>query len=408
MAKSIEIQLTSRIGEDQWSWRAVGAREPKGTLNVSLVPSGAKEGDVLKAEYERSIEGIEITAVAGVPAPKERAGKAETIELLGSGREQEGVTWSLAPKAKGRPRRDGDRGPRREGDRGPRRDTAGGPQQDRAPGRNSERRAPAGSRSEGRERRGRPQGPPQSTEYRNALLATLDAAQLPVAEQLLRGGMPAVRQAIAEQATAARTSGQPPVAEVALVAMAEKLLPATSLANWKDRAHAAQLAGKETRLRDLRAVVTASRSVNLDEEGKAMAKSLSETLAARVTARSDEWVGRISAALEAGKITDAFRTAARAPEPSTRLPAQLATTLAATASAALTAETDPREWMALLDAVVASPVRRNVKPLGIPAETDVEAAARSAVGHVPALAPLLGMKIPPPPPPTARRVVHRP
>jgi hypothetical protein len=374
-----------------------------------LVPSGAKEGDVLKAEYERSIEGIEITSIAGGEAPKERSSKTETIELLGSGREQEGVTWSLAPKAKGRPRRDGDRGPRREGDRGPRREGAGGPRREGAQGRGGDRRGPArGEGRDGREGRGRPQAAPQSTEYRNALLATLDAAQLPVAEQLLRGGMPAVRQAIAEQASAARTSGQPPVAEDALVAMAEKLLPQTSLANWKDRAHSAQLAGKETRLRDLRAVVTASRSVSLDEEGKALAKALSEALTARVNGLSDEWVGRITASIEAGKVADALRTAARSPEPSTRLPAELATTLAATASAALTADTDPREWMALLDAVVDSPVRRNVKPVGIPAETDVEAAARNAAGHVPALAPLLGMKIPPPPPPTARRVVHRP
>ena len=139
-----------------------------------------------------------------------------------------------------------------------------------------------------------------------------------------------------------------------------------------------------------------------------MAKSLSETLDSRVTGLSDEWVGRINAALEAGKVADALRVATRSPEPSTRLPAELATQLAAKASAAMTAETDPREWMALLDAVVDSPVRRNVKPAGIPAETDVEAAARNAAGHVPALAPLLGMKIPPPPPPTARRVVHRP
>ena len=70
----------------------------------------------------------------------------------------------------------------------------------------------------------------------------------------------------------------------------------------------------------------------------------------------------------------------------------------------MTAETDPREWMSILDAVVESPVRRNVKPLGIPAEADVEVAARNAAGLVPALAPLLGLRIPPPPP---RRVVHR-
>ena len=416
MAKSIDIQLTSRLGEDQWSWRAAGAREPKGVLNVSIVPSGAKEGDVLKAEYERSIEGIEITMLAASAETKARVAKTQTIELLGSGRQQTGVSWSLAPKGNGRPKRDGERGPRREGGgpggaRGPRlegggpRSEGGGPRREGG-GPRSDTRRPERADQRGGRPGGRPQGPPISTEYRNALLATLDPAQLSVAEQLLRGGLPAVRQAIAEQNTAARTSGQPAVAEDALLALAETLLPQTSLASWKDRAHSAQVAGKETRLRDLRAVVTASRSVSLDEEGKAMAKSLSENLAARVTGLSDEWIARINAALEAGKVADALRLATRTPEPSTRLPAELATKLAAAASEGLSKDTDPREWLALLDAVVESPVRRNVKPSGIPAEADVETAARNAAGHVPALAALLGMKIPPPPP--ARRVVHRP
>jgi hypothetical protein len=392
MAKSIEIQLTSRSADGQWSWRAAGAREPRGTLATSLVPAEAKEGDVLKAEYERSIEGIEIVAIQAPTAPKERISRGETIELLGSGRTTEGISWSLAPKAKGRGRRDDQRGERAgQGDR------RGG---DRRPGGRGRAGEPRGPRATGRL-----QGPPMSTEHRNALLATLEPAQLSVAEQLLRGGLPAVRQAIAEQNAAARTSGQPAVSEEAILAMAEKLLPQTSLATWKDRAHAAQVGGKETRLRDLRAVVTASRSVSLDDEGRAMAKALSDSLQERLTGLSDEWVGRINAALAEDRIADALKLAARSPEPSTRLPADLATTLARRASEALSADADPRTWLGILEAVVDSPVRRTVKPEGIPAEADVEAAARQAAGHVPALAPMLGMRIPPPPP--TRRVVHR-
>ena len=86
-----------------------------------------------------------------------------------------------------------------------------------------------------------------------------------------------------------------------------------------------------------------------------------------------------------------------------RLSAETATRLAESAGTAMTAETDPREWLAILDAVVESPVRRNVKPVGIPPEADTEAAAKNAAGLVPALAKLLGLRIPPPPP---RRVVH--
>jgi hypothetical protein len=410
MANRIDIQLTSRLADDQWSWHAAGAREPRGVVSIALVPDGAKEGDVLRAEVERSLEGIEITALSPSAATTERAAKAQTIELLGSGREQTGISWSLAPKSKRGPRRDGDRPPRdgerggprhRDGERGGR----GGPERsERSGGQGPSRGArPQGARPEGR---GRPQVPAQSTEYRNALLATLDSAQLTIAEQLLRGGIPAVRQAIEEQNAQAKAEGRPAASEEAIMQIAEGLLPLTTLAAWKDRAHSAQVGGKETRLRDLRAVVAASRSVSLDEEGRTMSKALHETLDHRVKSLSDEWVKRITTALDENRVVDAFKLGSRSPEHSTRLPAEVATRLADTAGAAMTAESDPRAWMALLDAVVESPVRRIVKPQGIPAEADVEVAARNAAGQVPALAALLGLRIPPPPP--TRRVVHRP
>jgi hypothetical protein len=234
-------------------------------------------------------------------------------------------------------------------------------------------------------------------------LATLEPAQLPIAEQLLRGGIPAVRQAIDTQNSQAKAEGQPQASSEAIMAIAEQLLPLTTLAAWKDRAAAAQLAGKETRLRDLRAVVTASRSVSMDEEGKAMAKSLRESLDGRVNALGEEWITKINTALDEGRVAEAMRLSSRPPEPSMRLSAEAATRLAETAGAALTPETDPREWMVILDAVVESPVRRNVKPVGIPPEADTESAAKNAAGLVPALAKLLGLRIPPPPP---RRVVH--
>ena len=243
------------------------------------------------------------------------------------------------------PRRDGDRPPRdgerggprrRDGDRGGR----GGPERSERSGGPGPSRGgrPQGGRTEGR---GRPQAPAQSTEYRNALLATLDSAQLTIAEQLLRGGIPAVRQAIEEQNAQAKAEGRPAASEEAIMQIAEGLLPLTTLAAWKDRAHSAQVAGKETRLRDLRAVVAASRSVSLDEEGRAMSKALHETLDHRVKSLSDEWVKRITTALDENRVVDAFKLASRSPEHSTRLPAEVATRLAETAGATMTAESDP-------------------------------------------------------------------
>jgi hypothetical protein len=234
------------------------------------------------------------------------------------------------------------------------------------------------------------------------MLATLRPEQIPVAEQLLRGGIPAVRQAIDAQNAAAKTSGALPASTDALMAMAEELLPVVKLADWKDRASAAQTAGKDFRLRELRAVVAASRTVILDEEGRGLAKALRESLERRVTALREEWLARISNALNDGRVQQALEASIRPTEPGTRVPADLAVRLAAAAGEAMTAELAPEEWMTLLDTVVQSAVRRTVKPAGIPKDEVAQQAARHAAGSVPALAKLLGLRIPPPPP---RRLV---
>jgi len=67
----------------------------------------------------------------------------------------------------------------------------------------------------------------------------------------------------------------------------------------------AQQAGRELRLRELRAVVAASRTVSLDEEGRALAKTLQESLDSRVNALRDEWVARITNALDEHRVADA-------------------------------------------------------------------------------------------------------
>jgi hypothetical protein len=232
-------------------------------------------------------------------------------------------------------------------------------------------------------------------------LASLGPEQLPVAEQLLRGGIPAVRQAIAD---GQKTPGAGTTNADRILAIAEELLPAVNLATWKDRAMSAQSQGKELRLRELRAVVAASRTVTLDDEGKEMARGLRESLDHRVTALREDWVSRITKALDTGRVLDALHTGSRPPDHGTRLPAELAVKMAESAGAAMTAQLDPAEWTALLEAVIDCPVRRTVKPAGIPAAPEAQEAARHAAGLVPELAKLLGLRIPPPPP---KRTAYR-
>ena len=413
MSRHIDIELTSQTGDGSWTWRAAGAKQPKGTVEAALVPPGEAVGAVLRADVEIGLEGIEILSLAAAkPAhsPEKTEGR---IEVKGTPKRAPDVSVILAPGSDKR-RRDRDDGERRDRRGGNRRGPGGeGRGDERGGERGGERPARGGSgggsgprrpgarrpgEGDGRPARGERPVAPTSTVHRNAMLAGLRPEQIPVAEQLLRGGLQAVRQAIEAQNTSNKAAGKPPVASDALLGMADELLPVVRLADWKDRASVAQTAGKEYRLRELRAVVAASRTVNLDEEGRAMAKALQESLDQRTTALREEWLARMTNALNDGRVQQAVEASIRPPEPGTRCPAELAVRLAAAAGEAMTADLAPEDWMRLLDAVVASPVRRTVKPAGIPDDEVAKQAARNAAGAVPALAKLLGLRIPPPPP----------
>jgi len=433
MGHRIEVELTSQSDETTWTWRAAGAKLPRGTVSAELVPSGTAVGTVLRAEVETTLDGTTVTALLA-PKGKSEPKPVERIEILGTPQKGPDVNVVLAGKGKRRrddygddgrdgsrrpsgrgPRTEGDRGARPGGDRGPRTPRGDGAAREGAPSRAG---APGGARRSGparpggRESGGRERGdrrPATSTVFRNAALADLRPEQIPVAEQLIKGGIPSVRQAIQEQNTRARAEGRPEVTEAPLMAMAEELRPIINLATWKDRASVARNSGKDTPLRELRSIVASASTVTLDEEGAEMLASLKSSLTERVTALRERWVERITTSLDEGRVVDAVRASIRAPEPSARLSAELAVRLADAAGQAMSADATPEAWLALLEVVVECPVRRTVKPAGIPAGADeaLLAEARKAAGHVPELARLLGIPIPPPPGPR-RPVAARP
>ena len=165
MSRRIEIQLTSRTGDDQWTWRAAGAREPRGLVPATLVPDGTEVGAVVKADVEFSLDGIEVLSISAPVAAAPKPPKGEVIEILGSGRQEAGVSWTLAPKAK-RSRRDGEGRGGRDGRDGGRRDSRPGRPggaDDRRGGAGRGRDARGGSSRPGGGREGRPQGPPRSS-----------------------------------------------------------------------------------------------------------------------------------------------------------------------------------------------------------------------------------------------------
>ena len=411
MSRRIDIELTSQTGDGSWTWRAAGARQPKGTVEAALVPSGETVGAVLRADVEVGLEGIEVLSLTSAKPARSPEKVDGRIEVKGTPKRAPDVSVIFAPGS-GKRRRDDDDGGRGRGERGGGRRGAGAGAEGEGGARDGRGDRPRGGsgggprrpgarrpgEGDGRPARGERPAVPTSTVHRNAMLAALRPEQIPVAEQLLRGGIQAVRQAIETQNASSKAAGKPPVASNALLAMADELLPTVRLADWKDRATVAQTAGKDYRLRELRAVVAASRTVNLDDEGRTLAKALQESLDQRTTALREEWLARITNALNDGRVFQAVEASIRPPEPGTRCPAELAVRLAAAAGEALSADLAPEEWMRLLDAVVASPVRRTVKPAGIPDDEVARQAARHAAGSVPALAKLLGLRIPPPPP----------
>jgi hypothetical protein len=231
------------------------------------------------------------------------------------------------------------------------------------------------------------------------VLAELPSEQRPVADQVLRGGLSAVRQAVEEQNARARSAGAPEVRADALVALAEGLLPRLRAAEWRDRAEAAAASVDDIGLRDLRAVVAGADAAGRDDESRALALGLREALERRGAAERESWAGEIRRSLAEGRVVRALRVSGRPPEPGLRFPSDLAEALSTAAGGAMTAETAPDRWAALLDAVVASPVRRTVQPQGLPTERDAdfERALRLAAPRVPAVAALLGGPRPPGP-----------
>lgn len=396
MSRRIDIELTSSRPDGTWTWRAAGAKQPKGELDGSLLPEGSKVGDVLRAEAESFLDGLTVTAIL---PPKETRREPERLEVLGSRRgDDQWVTTTLVER-RGRGR--GDRRTAR-GDRGRRGER---PDSERRP---SRPRGEAGR--ERAPRRERPAPPPApkpvrlrpGRAHRNAVLAELPEEQKPIAEQLLRGGIPAVRQALEKQNEAARAEGLPEVKADALLALAEKLLPRLRAAEWRDKADAALAGVDEIDLRDLRTVVVAADTGARDDESRALAQQLRDALTRRVEAEHQAWLDELRELIAEGRTVRALRLSSRPPKAGAPLPPDIAEQLTAAASAGLTADISQDRWATLVDAVALSPVRLGVTPVGRPESPSEELLATiTRVGsRVPQIAELFGIT---PAPATPRR-----
>jgi hypothetical protein len=239
-------------------------------------------------------------------------------------------------------------------------------------------------------------------------MAGLAPEQRPIAERLAAGGIPAVRRAIDAERERARSEGRPEVTGEAILALAEQLAPAVKQATWLDRAEAAVAQLETISLRDLRTTVVAA--APRDEPTRDLDRKLREELDRRVKKLRSNWEEQITHALAEGRVLQALRFSAQPPEPTARFPAALVERLATSAGAAMSATTPVERWLAVLDAAAASPIRRQIHPEGLPADPSGEVVrkARLAAGSLPALAPMLGLSMPPPPTPLRQARPPRP
>ncbi|MCC6435413.1 MAG: hypothetical protein IT196_10330 [Acidimicrobiales bacterium] len=394
MPRRIDVELTSRRDDGTWTWRAAGAREPKGSVDSTLLPGDAAVGMVLKAEVEIDIEGIIVTAIT---PPKSVRSEPQRLEIIGGRRNDDQlVTTSLVRRGRD------DRRPRR--DRGDRPDRGDGPGGDRA-GRPRGDRPDRGPRPDGDRRRPFERRPPLEPKpkakrlragraHRSALIAELPEEHRPIAEELIRGGVPAVRAALDKQNEAAKAEGRPEIDPTELVALAEKLWPQVRAAEWRDRAEGALADVDELDLRDLRSVVVAADGSARDDEARALAGQLRDALNRRVDEEHAKWLAELQELVADGRVVGALRRSSRPPKAGAPLPAELAAALAQQTGEALTAEVTADRWAVVLDALSFSPVRTSVTPASVPEERSEEllAAVRKSASRLPAIAALFGIE----------------
>ncbi len=447
VSRRIEIELTSRRSDGSWTWRAAGARQPKGDLPGDLLTFPVEVGDEVTVEAEFHMDGIEIIEVF---AAKQKRPMPETLEILGSGREQALVTTRLVSGRKDRDTRDrNDR--RNRDDRRDNRDHRG--RRDGGDGKDRSRSKPRREDDRPQPRRLRP-----NRVHRQAVIDSLPDDQKPVAEKMVRDGIGSVEQALRDQRkksrdaaeaakkppkdepptpdktateadkkppkdepptpdkTATEADKKPPKDEpptpdksADFLAVARKLLPRMRAAEWRDRAEAALAGAGEIDLRDLRSVVVAAETGADDDETKAMAEELRAKLTERVDREHSEWLAEVAATLADGRMVRALRLSSRPPKAGVPLPQDIVTRLTEAASAELAGDTPTKRWITVLGAVAFSPVRWTVKPLGIPEKPDQEllTEVKKLANRVPHIASLFGVE-PSPAPKRKRRGTRTP
>ena len=452
VTRRLDIELTSQRSDDTWTWRAAGARQPKGEVSSGLLPESAAVGALLRAEVDAGLDGMEIVSVIPI---RQRDEPADRLELIGrssaplvttklvsgarrrdsggsgdarrGGRQDE----SGRPGARRRPRggrdddaREGraDRAERRERGRGKQRDRAdatarrrhrdgeeagaqrrGARPNDRRPdsrkatGRD-DRRTGRRDRSSGEVRRKgplRPKAPSLNAKnvHRDAFLKTLPDEQRAMAREVLRGGIPGLRSTIKRMNGKATAASLPNIPAAPIVTLAESMAPALKAAEWHDRAEAAIEDMDKVDLREIRSVIAAADRSARTSETRALADRLRDGFAARLEEDHRKWLEELAVTVRDGRVIRALRLSSHPPKAGAPLPVDMAERLSDMTATGLSSDTGQQRWANVIDSLAFSPVRSRVIPVSVPDKPGAELldVVRRHADKLPQIAELFGL-----------------
>lgn len=395
MSRRIEIELTSNKGDGTWTWRAAGAREPRGLISAEMIPKGAGINSVFTAEVQSDMDGIVVLAVI---ESEDTRMAPETIEVLGTGKRSAGVNF----KGGGRGRRQS---------RGESFGSGGfggdGFRQDQSKRKQQSGRRKGRSQGTGQDRPARLR---PARVHRKKWLASVPPEHAALAEQIASGRGIANEKGGASEKSSASENGSAPenssaseqnsVSEDSSVAVkgsaseknetAEKssasekgaasgkvsvadkdvsarLLSEYRMAEWQDRADLVLSNFEKIDLAEIRTLVADADAHARTSETRSQAEEARQKLAERTERQHGEWLADLATHLSEGRVLRALRLSGQPPKTGVPLPLDLVKWLTTATADILTPEAQPDRWEKTLQALAVSPVRRLVRPEHPPA-----------------------------------------
>ena len=365
MAK-IDVEITSQRENGDWTWRAVGAREPKGTVEASLLPDNLSIGAKFSVETEYFLDGIVVTKVFD---QKQVSEKGETLEILGSGKQMDLVTTQLAKSKKGRKSSkrspsSNSRADERNKSNKSNKSNKTFVEKDKAS--SSKKRKPRNERKNNDSQFPKSKRLKAKKHHRNEAVKNLPDDLKRLGEILLQKGIPGLRDSISTQNESAKKAGEPEIPEELLLKLAERVYPDLRTAEWLDRADGALRGIATVDLRDIRSVIVASENVQKNDVVRSLAEKLKEGFNKRVDNDQKNWLKEVISTLKEGRVVRALRLSSRPPKAGFPLPEDLLNSLTEATNEALSADVTQSRWGTIAEAAAFSPIHERVIPAGVP------------------------------------------